>query len=270
MTENGIDRRAFGKTLGAAAVGGALGSSLEVEAAPAETIPPAQEIGSKGPAPHVDAYTFFTAEEAAFVDAATDRLIPADELGPGAPEAGVTVFIDRQLSGAYGSAAKWYMQGPWGESVPEQGYQRPLTPRELYRLCIAGLNELSRSRHDERFDLLSHDEQEALLKEMEQGSLPLPDVPIQEFFSMLLTNTMEGFFSDPIYGGNRDKVGWRLVGFPGVGASYRDRIARFNEPYDVEPVSIEDVLERRAKVDEHGHVRHEPLPGGRNAGRKSG
>jgi gluconate 2-dehydrogenase gamma chain len=131
------------------------------------------------------------------------------------------------------------------------------------------LNELSRSRHDERFDLLSHDEQEALLKEMEQGSLPLPDVPIQEFFSMLLTNTMEGFFSDPIYGGNRDKVGWRLVGFPGVGASYRDLIARFDEPYDVEPVSIEDVLERRAKVDEHGHVRHEPFPrSGR--GRKSG
>lgn len=132
------------------------------------------------------------------------------------------------------------------------------------------MNELSRSRHDERFDLLSHDEQEALLKEMEQGSLLLPDVPIQEFFSMLLDNTMEGFFSDPIHGGNRDKVGWRLVGFPGVGASYRDRVTRFNEPYDVEPVSIEDVLERRAKVDEHGHVRHEPLTGGRNAGRKGG
>ncbi len=270
MREKGIDRRRFGKTLGAAAVGGALGSSPEVEGASAETIHPAQEPASNDAAPRVDAYTFFTAEEAAFVDAATDRLIPADELGPGARDAGVTFFIDRQLSGAYGSAAKWYMQGPWGESVPEQGYQRPLTPRELYRLSIARVNELSRSRHDERFDLLSQHEQEALLKEMEQESLPLPDVPIREFFSMLLANTMEGFFSDPIYGGNRDKVGWRLVGFPGVGASYRDRIARFNEPYDVEPVSIEDVLERRAKVDEHGHVRHEPLPGRWNAGRKGG
>jgi gluconate 2-dehydrogenase gamma chain len=260
MKENGIDRRQFGRILGAAGVGGALGSSLEA----------AQELASKDSARHVDAFTFFTAEEAAFVEAATARLIPADELGPGAREAGVVVFIDRQLSGAYGSAAKWYMQGPWGESVPEQGYQRPLTPRELYRLCIARLNELCRTRHDERFDLLSPDEQEALLKEMEQGSLPLADVPIQEFFSMLIANTMEGFFSDPIYGGNRDKVGWRLVGFPGVGASYRDHVVRFNEPYDVEPVSIEDVLERRAKVDEHGHVRHEPLPGRRDAGRKGG
>lgn len=270
MTEHGIDRRRFGKALGAAAVGGALGSSPQVGADSAETIRPAQELGPKDPAPHVDAYTFFTAEEAAFVNAATGRLIPADELGPGAREAGVTVFIDRQLSGAYGSAARWYMQGPWGESVPEQGYQRPLTPRELYRLSIARLNELSRSRHDERFDLLSPGEQDSLLKEMEEGSLPLPDVPIQEFFSMLLTNTMEGFFSDPIHGGNRDKVGWRLVGFPGVGASYRDHISRFNELYEVEPVSIEDVLERRAKTDEHGHVRHQPLPGGRDATRKSG
>lgn len=102
-----------------------LGSSLEAVTAPVETIQPAQELASKDPAPHVDAYTFFTAEEAAFVDAATDRLIPADELGPGAREAGVTVFIDRQLSGAYGSAAKWYMQGPWGGKRSRAGVSAP-------------------------------------------------------------------------------------------------------------------------------------------------
>jgi gluconate 2-dehydrogenase gamma chain len=76
---------------------------------------------------------------------------------------------------------------------------------------------------------------------------------------MLLSNTMEGFFSDPIYGGNRDKVGWRLVGFPGVGAAYRTRVEQYGQPYTVEPVGIEDVLERRARVDEHGHVEHDPL-----------
>ena len=262
MAGNGIGRREFGKILGAAGVGEAMGVSA------GSVAEGAQEARSRS-AEHVDAYTFFTKVEAAFVDAAVDRLIPADELGGGAREAGVTLFIDRQLSGAYGYGAKWYMRGPWGESLPEQGYQRPLTPRELYRLSIAKMNELAQSRHDERFDRLSHEEQESLLREMEEGSLPFPDVPVAEFFSMLLTNTMEGFFSDPIYGGNRDKIGWRLVGFPGVAASYRKWIERYDEPYEVEPVSIEDVLERRARVDEHGHVLHEPLSTLGNAAKRS-
>jgi gluconate 2-dehydrogenase gamma chain len=151
------------------------------------------------------------------------------------------------------------MQGPFGESVPEQGYQRPLTPSELYRLCIRELNEHCRNRFGEPFDGIEREEQRSVLEEMERGTTELPDVPVAEFFSMLLSNTMEGFFADPIYGGNRDKIGWRLVGFPGVGAAYRNRVEQFGEPYVVEPVSIEDVLERRARVDEHGHVEHEPL-----------
>ncbi len=256
MTGKGIDRREFGKILGVAGVGRALGAPTEA------TLHRAQDVATDPGARRVEAYTFFTAEEAGFVDAAVERLIPPDELGPGAREAGVTVFIDRQLSGAYGTAAKWYMQGPFGESTPEQGYQRPLTPQELYRVSIAAANALTRSRHDERFDLLSPEQQDGILKEMEQGTLPVEDVPIAEFFSMLLANTMEGFFSDPIYGGNRDKIGWRLVGFPGVGGSYRNHIERYDESYDVEPVSIEDVLEHRARVDERGHVLHEPRLGG--------
>jgi gluconate 2-dehydrogenase gamma chain len=249
---NGIGRREFGKLLGAAGVSRAL-RPIESQTTPAE---PAGATAS--PAQGAHAYTFFTAEEAAFVDAAVDRLIPPDDLGPGARDAGVTVFIDRQLSGAYGTAGKWYMQGPFGESAPEQGYQRPLTPQELYRVSIAALNALARGRHDERFDLLTPEQQDGILTELDEGTLQVEDAPVAEFFSMLLSNTMEGFFSDPMYGGNRDKVGWRLVGFPGVGASYRDRIEHYDEPYDVEPVSIEDVLDRRARVDEHGHVVHEP------------
>jgi gluconate 2-dehydrogenase gamma chain len=76
---------------------------------------------------------------------------------------------------------------------------------------------------------------------------------------MLHQNTIEGFFADPIYGGNRDKVGWRLVGFPGVGAAYFRHFKNYNEPYLVEPVGIEDIVNRRAELDEHGHVAHVPL-----------
>lgn len=247
MAKRGLDRREFGKILGAAGVG----STLDPVGASASTQAEAQRP--------VAALTFFTRDEAAFVEAAIDHLIPADELGPGALEAGVAVFIDRQLSGAFGTAAKWFTQGPWGESVPEQGYQLPLTPQKLYRLCIAATNEHCESQYGERFDRASAEQQRTVLEAMDDASLPLPGVPIAEFFSMFLQNTIEGFFADPIYGGNRDKVGWRLVGFPGVGAAYFRHFKKFNEPYLVEPVGIEDVVNRRARLDEHGHVVHEPL-----------
>lgn len=246
MTNRGFNRRQFGKILGAAGVGGALD--------PAGTS--AQESAVR---PDVAALTFFTRDEAAFVEAAIDHLIPADELGPGAREAGVAVFIDRQLAGAYGTAAKWYMRGPWGESVREQGYQLPLTPQKLYRLCIAELNAHCESQFGERFDRASAEQQLSILEGMDDGTLSLPGAPIGDFFQMLLQNTIEGFFSDPVYGGNRDKVGWRLVGFPGVGASYYRHFHKFNEPYLVEPIGIEDVVNRRAELDEHGHVVHEQL-----------
>lgn len=246
MKRRGVNRREFGKILGAAGVGGAL--------QPASVT--AQESAAAEP---VAALTYFTSVEAAFVEAAIDHLIPSDELGPGAREAGVAVFIDRQLSGTFGTAAKWYMQGPWGESVPEQGYQLPLAPRELYRLCISAVNEHCQSQYGERFDRVSAERQRFVLEAMDDGSLTLPGVPLGEFFSLLHQNTIEGFFADPIYGGNRDKVGWRLVGFPGVGAAYFRHFQKYNEPYLVEPVGIEDIVNRRAELDEHGHVAHVPL-----------
>src|SRR5690242_9487126 len=73
-------------------------------------------------------YQFLSPDEAAFVDAAISRLIPADELGPGAKETGVATFIDHQLAGSFGAAESWYMQGPWGEGSKSQGYQTRLTP----------------------------------------------------------------------------------------------------------------------------------------------
>ena len=249
-----ISRRDFGKTLGLAGAAH-MAPPLPASSAPAPDVE-VQEAGARSGA---SAYTFFTPGEAAFVEAAVARLIPADELGPGAREAGVAFFIDRQLSGAYGHGAKWYMRGPWGDSVPEQGYQLPLTPRELYRLAIDAIDREALTRHEKPFTQVSAAEQDGLLTAVERGELKAGDTPLKTFFDMLLGNTMEGYFSDPIHGGNRDKVGWRLVGFPGVAASYVNRIEKHNEPYRVEPVGIADVLERRVRQDEHGHVLHEPL-----------
>ena len=76
------------------------------------------------------------------------------------------------------------------------------------------------------------------------------------FFSLLWQNTQEGFFADPVHGGNRDKVGWKLVGFPGVAAVYSGHIEKHGVPYRPEPVSIADLKQGRAQVDEHGHPIH--------------
>jgi len=195
---------------------------------------------------------FFSAAEVAFVDAAVARLIPADELGPGAKEAGVTYFIDQQLFGGWGTMAKMYRQGPHPEGTPQQGYQSPLTPQEIYRAAIREINSLI----PRPFDKLAASEQDELLHRLEDGKLSLESVPGRFFFNLLLDNTIEGLFCDPIYGGNRDKLGWKLVGFPGVAAVYTTLVDKHGVPYEVEPVSILDMLEGRAAADEHGHPKH--------------
>jgi gluconate 2-dehydrogenase gamma chain len=72
---------------------------------------------------------FFTEEEALAVAAAAARIFPSDESGPGANEAGVIIYIDRQLASAYGRDHYRYTQGPFADGVPEQGYQGRETPR---------------------------------------------------------------------------------------------------------------------------------------------
>ena len=210
---------------------------------------------------HDEAYHYFTAPEVAFVDAALAILIPADELGPGAREAGVARFIDRELAGAFGAQARGYRQGPWAEGTSQQGFQSPLTPRQIYRAAIADTNRYCLAEFGRSFDDLDVARREDVLKRLESGAIALATAPGALFFELLWANTQEGFFADPLYGGNRDKAGWTLLGFPGVAASYVDEIARHNVPYRVAPVSIGDIQQGRAAVDEHGHPVHRRLPG---------
>ena len=186
-------------------------------------------------------FLFFDADEAAIVDAIVDRLIPSDELGPGAKDSGVTTFIDRQLMGPYGGHDWLYMQGPFAAtSLPTQGMQSPLTPRQQYRMGLAALQSHCKSNFAGRgFVQLTVDEQEKLLTGMEKGELTLPNFSSKMLFSAIYANTMEGFFADPIYGGNRDMAGWKLVGFPGVRYDFREVIAKPNQAYSLPPVSMQ-------------------------------
>ena len=203
-----------------------------------------------------ETYGFFSAAEATFVEAALASLIPNDDLGPGAREAGVAYFIDRELAGAFGAHARNYRQGPWPEGSIEQGFQSPLTPKQIYRAAIAETNLVCRSRYGKTFDDLELRQREQVLKGLESGALVLESVSAQLFFGLLLTNTQEGFFADPLYGGNRDKAGWALVGFPGVAAAYIDEIEKHNVPYRVVPVSIGDIEQGHSPTDAHGHAIH--------------
>jgi gluconate 2-dehydrogenase gamma chain len=184
-------------------------------------------------------WTFFTAAEASLVEAAIDRLIPPDDRGPGGKDAGCAVFIDRQLAGPYGRGEGLYMRPPFMPGAVTQGYQLPNTPAARYRAGLKGLADHVKSAFaGKSFRELSPQDQDKVLAGLESGSIALKDVNGAQFFELLLQNTQEGFFADPIYGGNRDMAGWNLIGFPGTRYDYRDWIERHNEPYPLPPVSI--------------------------------
>ena len=207
------------------------------------------------------AYAYLTQPEVRFLDAAVARLIPTDDLGPGAKEADVTVFIDRQLTSTWGVHGRNYRQGPWRDGTPQQGFQSRLTPQEIYRAGIRETNLHCVARYEKNFEFLTPERQDEVLRDLEAGKVELESLSSRLFFDILLRNTMEGFFADPMYGGNRDKIGWKLVGFPGVAASnYNDYIDKHNVAYRVEPVSILDVLENRVNLDAEGYPKHVMLP----------
>ncbi len=184
-------------------------------------------------------YLWFDAKEAAFIEAATARLIPKDDLGGGALEANVPAFIDRQLAGEYGHGTRWYMQGPWAEPLKTQGYQTRFTPAQLYRAAIHAIDAaVSREHAGVAFANLRPDDQDTLLQRLESGEAKLDGVESKTFFALLLQNTMEGFFCDPIHGGNKDMIGWRLIGFPGARYDQTAYVTQHGKPYPLPPVGL--------------------------------
>jgi gluconate 2-dehydrogenase gamma chain len=204
-----MQRRHF-LTLSAAAVGGVLVYSLDRNLSRVS----AQDKSVRIP------LHFFDESEALIVAAAAARIFPSDESGPGAREAGVVVYIDRQLAGPYGRDRDRYLQGPFESGVPEVGYQGKATRREIYR---EGVEKLP------GFDRLPPEEQDAALKKIETS----------EFFILLRQNTIEGMFSDPMHGGNIDMVGWQLIGFPGPQMTYLDDVDKhLGQAFRPKPVSL--------------------------------
>jgi gluconate 2-dehydrogenase gamma chain len=216
-------RREF-LTLSAASIGGVLVCSLDRKVFRLST-QTAQAI-------HIP-LRFFSQAEALIVGAAVLRIFPSDEAGPGAREAGVAIYIDRQLAGPWGRDRNRYTQGPFEENAPaEFGYQGKATPRQIYR---QGLKDLT------GFNRLKAAEQDQKLKQIETTL----------FFSLLRQNTIEGMFCDPMHGGNIDMVGWQLIGFPGPQMSnYDDVDKHFGEAFRPKPVSLRQVTGRKVRPSE--------------------
>ncbi len=202
-------------------------SGLVLSSLMGELIPAAAQEPVKVP------LRFFTAQAARIIQAACERIFPSEHSGPGATEAGVVVYIDRQLAGPYGKDKYRYTKGPWVESIPEHGYQGKETPQEIYR---AGIKLLGVD-----FASLSAEQQDLHLEKIQETY----------FFQLLRTHTVEGMFCDPLHGGNIDMVGWKMIGFPGPRMSYRNEIDKYyGKTYSVPPKSLEQILRQRVKASE--------------------
>ena len=157
----------------------------------------------------------------------SDQIRPARSAGAEAADAGLGNGTSRSGASRPGK--------------PEQGYQLPLTPREFFAAGIAATNAWARKAYGKDFDRLTPAQREEALKTLEQGKAELAAFDGRQFFEALLTITMEGFFADPIYGGNRNKIAWKMVGFPGLPATYANAIEQYRgKRYVGEPQSIAD------------------------------
>lgn len=227
-------RRAFLRGAASLAPLAALGAA----AATPGTATPGVAPPTGTPASNDYAPAFFTPAEWSFVNAACARLIPHDDNGPGAVELGVPQYIDRQMGTPWADGGLWYMQGPFIASKPEMGYQSALTPKQQYRLGIKAIDEAVQAASGKAFAALPPVDQDEWLKKIEKGEVKSDALSLKTFFaSFLLKNTMEGYFGDPMYGGNKDMAAWKMIGHPGVRADYLDFVAEA-KPYPYGPVSL--------------------------------
>ena len=184
-------------------------------------------------------WLYFTAAEGRTMDALANRIIPADADTPGGKDAGCAVFVDRQLAGPYGHQEGLYVSGPFETGAKNQGAQSPLTPAQQYREWLAVFDRACAAGHGGRvFADLTASEQDAVLLELEKGVLRLEGVNGQAFLDQAIKDIQMGFFADPVYGGNRNMVAWKMIGFPGARYNYLDWVNRHNQRFPLPPVSI--------------------------------
>jgi len=244
------NRRRFLKGAGVAAASlPTLMASQGRAAPPVAESTAATKSPSGHPAPAVSeasaGYQILSLDEAAFTEALVDHMWPKDQLSPSATEIGIATFIDRQLAGAFGQGDRLYSQGPFRKGKPQHGYQLPLTPAEYFKAGVEAATAACVRRFHHGFDKLTAEEREQFLQDVAGGKVAEGSFDLAAWFNGLVYPLVErGAFADPIYGGNRDKAAWRMIGYPGLPAIYSQDIVRYRgkpHPRSASPQSIQDL-----------------------------
>jgi gluconate 2-dehydrogenase gamma chain len=194
------------------------------------------------------ALTFFNDFEARTVEAIAERIVPGDDGVPGATEAGVVYYIDRAVA----------------------GFSTPL--QRVYRLGLRDLQRYCEARHGRAFAALDAEAQDEIVRRFlgpetgpearapvgeddydfhdqrdRAGEAPSRAV-LQRVFAVIREHTFEGLFCDPVYGGNRNAAGWRLVGFPGVHWGYTAE--QMKEGFDGRSLPIRTLSDLRRELEQ--------------------
>ena len=185
--KDGFGRRDFLK-------GAVVGSAVAATTPPLIEQAQAQSAAAAA-SPAMPGYAFLNLDEAAFVEALVDHMVPADDLTPKGTDIGINVYIDRALSGAWGKGDRLYMQGPWKPGTPSQGYQLPLTPAQLYRAGIDATNAHCRKTYGKTFDRLSEQQREEVLAGLSTAKIIFDSgLPVRVFWTTLYQTVIEGMF----------------------------------------------------------------------------
>lgn len=189
-------------------------------------------------------YLALDPDEAAFVEHLVEVMCPADDLTPGGVECGLALFIDRQLAGAFGRGERLYQQGPWRPGRREDGYQLPLNPAQYFKLGLAAAGAACTKLHGRSFNSLASMEADAFLQALAAGKVSSPEVQLDVWFNeMVYPLFTQACFADPVYGGNRDKVFWKMIGYPGLPAVNGLNMIKYRGkpfPGRAAPMSMED------------------------------
>lgn len=234
-------RRRFLKNSGLVA-GGLVGGSLlgSFIGNPFSTDNTTSDIDESPKKEFTETRMFFTRFEDFFVlKAAVERIYPEDDNGPGAIGLGVPYFIDKQLAGPYGSNKSDYMKGPVQDVKVASSYQTLMTRGAVVIEGVRKLNAESLKIHDAKFYDIEGEQQDEILIAMEAGEIELRGVKGPTFFNLLRQMTIEGAYADPLYGGNKDMMGWKMKEHPGIRPGYSDLIEE-EEFQLIEQMSLKD------------------------------
>ncbi|MFC4024314.1 gluconate 2-dehydrogenase subunit 3 family protein [Oceanobacillus longus] len=235
--EKVVSRRSFlrntgmvtGGVVGGAVLGG-LFNPFRTEEKP--TVTETVDHQAHTPIDYSETRQFFKRKEDFDVlSMATERIFPEDEHGPGAIGLGVPYFIDKQLAGPWGRNADNYMRPPF------QPGEVPLNRGDIFLQGVRKINEVSRQKHEKLFIDLEKENQIEILEAFESGDVEMNKISSSTFFSLLRQGTIEGAYSDPMYGGNKNMEGWKMKEFPGAQMSYLDMVEE-EEFKVIEPISL--------------------------------